>query len=220
MPTDNKNNPLNQITMKKLFLIISLSINSIYAQMVVSDPTVNSTLLTMKTQTSSDNRAIIDELRELNSTLKDKKAIQEEMRDREKRAEDALFTVPQYIKNGAEINSILDSEVNILKLIQQLKNIASNLQGSNISSFIKPILATMEKDVTSATQICTDNMYRMSAEDRRKYLNDINQRMVSKQNLIQNKILELEKAILFKANNDNSKKIHFELMNKKITPNN
>ena len=202
--------------MKNLFLTLIIFINTnAIAQMVVSAPAVETKLGLMQNEASSDNRKILEELKELNSTLKEKKAIQEEMRDREKRAEDALLIVPQYIKNGNEINSILDSEVTILKLIQQLKNAASNLQGINITSFINPILSAMEKDVNSAIQVCTDNVYRMSAEERRNYLIQINQRMSNKMNELTIKLREIESAIQNMEQDQKNKASFKRLMTRK-----
>jgi hypothetical protein len=209
--------------MKLFFLLLAvLSFNLAVCQMVVSDPGVtsavgvtNTQLGTIQSQIASDNQQLLEELRNLNSVLQDKKEIQEEIRDRQKREEEALYIVPDYIKNGSNINNILDSEVNILRLIQQLRNVA---QTGNLNSFIQPIMNILGKEVDSAIKICSDNNYRMTADERLNYLREIDANMLRLEQRLKDKINQEVSLQSAKVNDDRLNESYKKLLDKKITP--
>lgn len=200
--------------MKKLFLLIGIFIlNHSYGQLVVTDPGttaavtgVNVALGTLQSNISSDNQTILNELKGI-------KRVQDDIKDIQKKEEDALYKVPDIIKNGTLINSILDEEVNLLKLIQELKNI-SNM---DINSLLQKIKNLINKEVSYAIDVCTDNKYRMTVEERNNYLKNVMISLTMQSNLLQQKLIEVKRQNMLSKESDETHSNYQELMNKKIT---
>lgn len=209
--------------MRTFFIYISifLSVN-LFAQAPVIDVAANKQLGAIHTQIANDDQLLLQELKNISNKLEennnlqqDIKEIQTEIKDRQKREEEALFIVPDYIKNGTSINNILDSEFNILSLIQELRRIS---QSGNIDIFIDSILNLISDEVDIAVNICTDNIYRMTPEERVNYLKDTEASMLEVQAKIQEKLSKeklLQQAI---EEDDKSNEDYQKLLNKKITP--
>jgi hypothetical protein len=153
--------------MRTFFIYISifLSVN-LFAQAPVIDVAANEQLGAIHAQIANDDQLLLQELKNISMKLEENNnlqqdiiEIQDEIKERQKREEEALFIVPDYIKNGTNINNILDSEFNILSLIQELRKIS---QTGNIDIFIDSILNLISDEVDIAVNICTDNIYRMT----------------------------------------------------------
>jgi hypothetical protein len=210
--------------MKKLLLktVFLFSVNLLFSQIgggVVSAPDVVAAVKAQTTTISSDNSEIINELKKMNKNLEESKKLQEEMRDRQKREEDALMQVPMHIKNGNQINTILDKEAIILSMVNKLKNLSNNssLSNININNIITPILNLMTTKVDGALKIVTDNVYRMTGDERKKYLEEITNHLTKTEVDLQNKISDMEKLLNLEKNDAEAKQKYQEMLNKKIT---
>jgi len=200
--------------MKKLLLFIGiLLLNNSYAQLVVTDPgtksavaSVNNTLGNLQSNISSDNQTILNELKEI-------KKVQDDIKTIQKKEEDALYKVPDIIKNGNLINGILDEEVNLLKLIQELKNISN----TDINTLLQKIKNLINKEVSYAIDVCTDNKYRMTVEERNNYLKNVMTSLTMQSNLLKQKIVEAKKQNMLTKESEETHSNYQELMNKKIT---
>lgn len=153
-------------------------------------------------------------LEENNNKQQNIKEIQEEVRDRQKREEEALYKVPEYIKNGTNINNILDSEFNILNLIQELRNLSNS---GNIDLYANTILTLLQKEVDTAVNVCTDDIYRMTLEERLSYLKETEANTLAVQNEIKSKINKEKMLQEAKKYNDKQNEEYQKLLDKKIT---
>lgn len=94
------------------------------------------------------------------------------------------------MRNGIEMNSILMKERNVLKALKDLRTVAGNMNYRDrniILSSTGNILKSVGTYVDTAVGIVTDDKYRMSNEDRRKYLQEIDRSLDTYLSIIQQK---------------------------------
>lgn len=168
--------------MKKINLLITVFISIIsYAQIPVTDVATNTNLGVLNSQIATLNSALAT----LNTTSSSTKI--ESVNNAKntmqslglsKDQENLLWKIPQYLKTGAEIKGILKKEQNVISEIQKLNttlnnaNIPSSVRADTMSK-VRSLLNSTGTLVDAALNILTDNSYRMEANARRQYLNEI-----------------------------------------------
>lgn len=181
--------------MKKLFLLATIGlISSINAQspLAVTDysanvqlGTIQSNLATMATtlstlstgMTSLNATQSATKLETVNNTKQTLDQL-----GLSKAAEQYLLLVPQYLKQGAEINQILAKEQQVVRKIQNLSNL---LNKNNIPQSVRNIILNNAGQLLGFTgdavdmglSLLTDNQFRMETESRRNYLKEISAKM-------------------------------------------
>lgn len=132
----------------------------------------------------------VEQLKKLNSKIEklnstawenkldnyENRRLAEESNLREVEIENTYWKVDPYVRNGMEMNSILMKEKTILKSIKDLRNFGNNSNyndRNSINTITSDILKNVGYYVDTAVGIVTDDKYRMSNEDRRKYLQEI-----------------------------------------------
>ena len=70
--------------------------------------------------------------------------------------------------------------------------------------------------VDDAINICADNVYRMSADERKRYLDEINNYLTISEASLNQKIFEYQKYLNIQNNSNDTKEKFEELMNKKV----
>lgn len=185
---------------------------------VVSAPVVESLLTNQTAKASNENSLILKELKLINKNLEETKEVQYEIRDIKKREEQDLLTVPSQIKNGPLMNSILNKEGQILSYIKSLINISNNptFKRGDIENFVNPIMKLTSANVDDAIKLCTDNLYRMSPNERKKMLESINNDLSNLENKLSHKIFEYKNLLNAQDESIQNKNRFQDMKNKKI----
>lgn len=122
--------------------------------------------------------------------------------------EKSYWIVDNYVKRGVEMKNIISLEKDIIKKLRELRNIANNLnyrERSSILSSTNNTLNTVGNYVDTAVGIATDNQYRMSNEERRKYLQEIESSLSGISSELNAKISSTKSYSYYKADSEKRK---------------
>lgn len=192
--------------MKKLIvlLFVGFCITKAKAQIPVTDVAANTQLQILAQQISTMNSTLNRLNQSANKTERNTKNNYDEnerQRQLQEDVEDTYWTVDPYIRNGIEMKEILSNEKVIIKSLQSLRSLAGNLNyvdKTSILNMTKGLLSVVGKYVDTATDIVTDDKYRMTSEERRRYLTEMNGNLENILSELTNKISTTKSMIAYK----------------------
>lgn len=136
----------------------------------------------------------------------DSKLLSKDNLELAKKAEEKLLKVDMYLKQGREINEILDREARIIASIKDLQKMFNrpgmSVYRNTIMNYAYKYLESTGKSVDLSLNILKDGFIRMDAEGRRQMLRDINSDLVTIESSIQNLISKAASLNIQHQNND------------------
>ncbi len=111
------------------------------------------------------------------------------------KVEETYWKVDGYLKRGEEIRNVLNREKEILNKLKDLRSVSGKLSFNNRNEVInatKGVLQTVGNLVDTAIGLVSDNQYRMTTEERRSYLKEIDSGLKSLGNSLDNQIYNVK----------------------------
>lgn len=203
------------------FIIVFFCFTKINAQLIVNAPETDVQLDMLNTQITN----LISEISQLNATSEQNKqqndlarSFAEKEYQLQKQNDEELYRVDTYLRTGREFASILDREARIISKIQNLTKYLNN----NPTNSIKNVLLNSATDILNNTGtlvdtsigVLTDYRYKMTAEQRRSYLKEIDNSLSSLESSIGNLLDKAQRYVSMSKTQEEARTIRNQLFHK------